>query len=113
MTKKSFNIWAAIIIAGILYGGCCARADDARGLHDYAHASGGAVAGFGAYGIWKKIMRTEDRATAIVFGALTGLMACGIKEMHDAPKKTDSFRDFGYCAAGTGAATTAIITFDF
>lgn len=100
-----FFIWSLVVAQ--VYG------DDARGLHDYAHASGGAVAGFGAYGIWKKIMRPEDRATAIVFGALTGLMACGIKEMHDAPKKTDSFRDFGYCAAGTGAATMAIITFDF
>jgi hypothetical protein len=89
------------------------RADDARGLHDFAHVSGGALAGFGAYGAWKALMRPKDRATAIVFGVLTGLMACGIKEMHDAPKRTDSLRDFGYCAVGTGAATATILTFDF
>jgi len=58
-------------------------------------------------------MRPEDRAEALLFGALTGLLACATKEMSDVEKKTGTLRDLGVCAAGTGLSTITILTFDF
>ena len=98
---------------------CCllarvAEANDARALHDQAHAMGGALAQFGSYGIWKAIMRPEHRGTALLFGVLTSAMVCVTKEASDWGNGGNfGGRDLAYCGVGVGAAAIAIPLFGF
>ena len=87
---------------------------DARRMRDYAHASGGALATYGSYGIWKAIMRPEDKGLALLFGVVTSGIVCASKEASDYGGGGNfSGRDLAYCGLGMGAAAVSIPLFGF
>lgn len=89
--------------------------EDIRGLHDIAHTGGGFVVNAVSYGVWKKILRPEDRLAAHVLAVLTTALVAAGKEASDVAKPGGRFsgRDFGYSILGAGVFSGCALSFDF
>ncbi len=101
--------FAALIALLVLLPPDLAVADDARQLHDFAHASGGYVADISSYGVWKAV--TGDKTLALVLAVATTAAVAGAWELKGPSKP--STRDFGCGMLGAGFSTITILTFGF
>ena len=94
-----------------------AKATEAQDLHRNLHFATGAAATFLAYGLWKAALDGTpwQKDQALLWGALTVIGACVIKEMADASDDPNTFssRDLLYGGMGVGGAVLTITVFDF